>query len=128
MNTLPSTWAQRITVIAHVVLLLGVLFRNPSPLSVLLALVLLTPLYGLLRGKTYTFAWASMLVAFFVAGYLAEGYARPESRGSAFALASVAALDYVALMMFVRFRARETAAARAAAPAERTEASGDASR
>lgn len=128
MTRLPSTWAQRVAVGAHVLLLLGVLFRNPSALSVLLALVLLIPLFGLMRGKTYTFAWASMLVAFFVAGYLAEGYARPESRGSAFALASVAALDYVGLMMFVRFRAREMAVARAPAPAARTAMSDDASR
>lgn len=115
---LPSTFAQRLALAAHGLLILGVCVRNPSALSVVLALVLFLPLPGLWRGKSYTFAWASMLVAFFVAGYLAEGYARPQTRWTAFAIASVAALDYVSLMMFVRFRARETAAARASAPAE----------
>lgn len=124
---LPSTFARRTALTAHGLLILGVCVRSPSPLSVLLALVLCLPLLGMWRGKSYTFAWASMLVAFFVAGYLAEGYARPETRLTAFAIASVAALDYVALMMFVRFRARETAAARASAPAEQTAASDGAS-
>ena len=48
-----------------------------------------------LRHAAYTFAWSSMLIAFYVAGYLADGYARPETRVSAFALASIAAFDFV---------------------------------
>ncbi len=128
MNMLPSAFAQRLALASHGVLILAVALRHPSALSLLLATVLCLPLVGLWRGKSYTCAWASMLVAFFVAGYLADGYAKPESRGWAFAIAGVAALDYVSLMMFVRFRATETAAARAQAPVARTVASDDVSR
>jgi uncharacterized membrane protein len=122
---LPSVLAHRVTLAAHALLILGVALRTPSALSVLIAALLCLPLPGLIRGRSYTFAWAAMLVGFFVAGYLADGYARPETRGSAFVLASIAAIDFIALRMFGRWRAREAALA---APAARTEASRDASR
>jgi len=119
---LPSVLAQRIVLASHALLMLGVVLRHPSALSVVIAALLLLPLPGLIRGRSYTYAWASMLVAFYVAGYLADGYARPETRLSAFALAAVAAVDYVGLMMFVRFTARERAVAAAQASAAQTEA------
>ncbi len=110
---------------AHALLILGVALRDPSALSWVLAAILCLPLPGLWRRRTYTYAWSSMLIAFFVAGYLAEGYARPATRLWSFAMASIAAIDFVAVMMFVRVSAREAAAvaARGSAPAERTEAS-----
>jgi uncharacterized membrane protein len=104
-------------------------------LSSVMAAIVCLPLPGLWRGRSYTYAWSSMLIAFFVAGYLADGYARPATRLSAFAMASIAAIDFVAVMMFVRVSARQaaaeaaaTAAAAAPAPAERTAASPGASR
>ena len=126
----PSEKVRRVALGAHLLLILGVALRDPSALSTVMAVVLCLPLPGLWRGRPYTYAWGSMLIAFFVAGYLADGYARPESKLSAFAMASIAALDFVAAMMFVRINARETAAAAAAAsaPAARTGASADASR
>lgn len=121
----PPVLMQRLALAAHLGLLLAVALRNPSALSVLLAAILLFPLPGLWRGRTYTAAWASMLVAFYVAGYLADGYARTEGRAVSFLIASIAALDYLSLMMFVRFRAREAAAQRAAtAAAEPSSADG----
>ena len=122
-----SILMRRVTLAAHTLLIILVLLPKFSALSVLLALILLLPLPGLLRGRTYTYAWASMLVAFYVAGFLAEGYARPDSRAVSFAIGSVAALDYVALMLFVRFSARERAAPAVPAPAARTAGSDDAS-
>lgn len=126
--TPPSVFARRVVLVAHALLILGVALRHPSALSVVIAAILLLPLAGLIRGRSYTFAWASMLVAFYVAGYLADGYARPDTRWSAFVLASIAAIDYVALMMFVRFTARERAAARDLASAEQMAGSDGASR
>ncbi|MGQ0699293.1 MAG: DUF2069 domain-containing protein [Panacagrimonas sp.] len=123
---MPSTLAQRIVLVTHALLIVLVALRNPSVLSVLLAGILCLPVLGLVRGRPYTYAWASMLIAFYVAGYLADGYARPSLRWSAFGVASVAALEYISLMMFVRFRARE--ARMAQAPAARTAGSDDASR
>ena len=48
-----------------------------------------------------------MLVVFYAAGYLASGYAMPAHRGSSFGLASVAAIDFVAMVLYVRLLARE---------------------
>ena len=110
----PPVLMQRVAIAAHLVLTLAVALRAPSALSVLLAAILLFPLPGLWRGRTYTAAWASMVVAFYVAGYLADGYARSDGRAMSFLIASVAAIDYLSLMLFVRFRAREVAAQRAA--------------
>ena len=126
----PAGTMRRAALTAHFLLILGVTLRDPSALSALLAAILCLPLPGLWRGRSYTYAWGSMLIAFYVAGYLADGYARPATRVSAFAMASIAAIDFVAVMMFVRVSARQAAAAAAAAraPAERTEASPGASR
>lgn len=107
----PSDFARRVALAAHAALILGVALRQPSALSLVLAAILCLPLPGLFRARSYTFAWAAMMVGFFVAGYLADGYARPQARLGAFALASVAAVDFISLMMFVRWRAREIAAA-----------------
>lgn len=123
----PSDNVRRVALVAHGLLILGVALRDPSALSTVMAAILCLPLPGLWRGKPYTYAWSSMLIAFFVAGYLADGYARPATQLSAFAMASVAAIDFVAVMLFVRVNARETAAAAASASAARTEGSADAS-
>lgn len=105
----PSAWCLRLALAAHVVLVLLVAVREASALGWLLAAVLATPIPGLLRGQVRTAAWGSMLVAFYVAGYLAAGYAQPAEKAQTFALASLAALDYLSLIAFVRFRARERA-------------------
>ena len=100
----------RCAIVFHVALIVAVAVREHTWLGLLLAAVLALPLPGLLRARTYTAAWASMLVGFYVAGYLAAGYARPDEKTGAFLLASVAALDYLALMMFVRITGRMRAA------------------
>lgn len=128
MRMSPPMLMQRVALTSHFALMLLVALHAPSPLSFVLAAILLLPVPGILRGISYTFAWASMLVAFYVAGYLASGYARPETRVFAFLAAGVAAIDYLSLMMFVRFRARERAGSSDPAPAARMEASDDASR
>jgi len=80
----------------------------------LLVLPLLLPLPGLWRGKPYTHAWCSMLIVFYVGGFMAEAWANPESATRAFALASLAAAEFIALVLYVRFAAvdRRRAAAR----------------
>ncbi|WP_420465545.1 DUF2069 domain-containing protein [Panacagrimonas sp.] len=124
----PPVIMQRVALGSHCALIVAVVLHDPGLLSLSLAAILLAPLPGLLRARTYTAAWASMLVAFYVAGYLAEGYAQPDTRVGSFLVASIAALDYLSLMMFVRFRGREAAAIRASAPAAETAPSDDAAR
>ncbi|MGQ0501102.1 MAG: DUF2069 domain-containing protein [Panacagrimonas sp.] len=125
---MPSQLARRVVLVTHALLMAAVLLRNPSPVSVILLLVLCTPLPGLIRGRPYTYAWASLLIAFFVAGYLSDGFAVAGTRLSAFAIGSVAALEFVSLMMFVRWTAREKTLRATPAPAAQTAASDDALR
>lgn len=108
----PPVLAWRAASLAHLALILAVALREWSVLGVLLAAMLCIPLPGILRGRSYTCAWASMLVGIYVAGYLAAGYARPAAKLEAFALATLALLDYLSLMMYVRWRGREALAAR----------------
>lgn len=95
------------SVLSHGLLMAVLLWRGLPDGPWWLALPLLLPVAGIVRGRDYTYAWASMLLAFYAAGYLSDGYARPEHRRAAFGIASVAAIEFVSLVMYVRFRARE---------------------
>lgn len=113
---MPSLWCWRSAVASHSALVVLVALREWSALGLVLAAVLATPLPGLLRQQVRTAAWGAMLVAFYVAGYLAAGYAHPAEKAQTFSLAALAALDYLSLLGYVRMRARERAAiARSAA-------------
>ena len=73
-------------------------------LAALAVLPLLAPLPGLLRQKAYTAGWACMLVAFYAAFLLAEAYMLPSIKGALIALSVVAALDFVALVLYAKAR------------------------
>lgn len=113
----------RAAVVLHLLLVVGIVMRDGSALGWVVASLLLLPLPGILQARTYTCAWASMLVGFYVAGYLAAGYARPDQKLGAFVLASIAALDYLSLMLFVRLSGRMRAAL--AAQTERSSGAAD---
>jgi uncharacterized membrane protein len=118
-----SLYAVYAALILQAALIAGlVLWCGPVP-GLLLALPLATSLPGLLRRHTYTAGWASMVLAFYVAGLMAEGVAQPERRLIGGSLSVVAALDFAALLLFVRFSARERAE-----PAVRSGSSGGAGR
>lgn len=97
---------------AHLLLILLLMLKG-SALSLLAGLLLLAPLPGLLKGRSYTHAWASMMLAIYCALLLSDGYARPQGQYQAFGLAALAALEFVALMLYVRFSARASLAQRA---------------
>lgn len=111
-----SEIAKGAALVAHVLLML-LLATQGSSLSWLGALLLALPLPGLLRGRLYTYQWACMLVAFYSALWLAEGWFDPRGRLLAFAIAALAAADFVSLVLYVRLRGREETgpAARSAA-------------
>lgn len=69
-----------------------------------LVLPLLLPLPGLWRGRPYTYAWASLLQVFYAGLLLVEALRGP---WMAVALAGAAALEFCALLLFVRVRAAE---------------------
>ena len=106
MNRL-SEWARIAALAFHFGLIAGLIAWCGWLPGVLLSLPLLAPIPGLLRKRTYTAGWATMLVVFYVGGLLAEGVAVPGRRGIGTALSVVAALDFVSLVLFVRLAARE---------------------
>ena len=71
-------------------------------LGALLVLPLLLALPGLLRGRAYTASWATLLVAFYCALLLAEAVSQPAHRVALLVLSAVAALDFVALMLYAK--------------------------
>jgi uncharacterized membrane protein len=113
MTTPLSVWMRRLVLLSHVALIVAIVRVSAPVIAVLLIVPLLLPLPGLLRGRDYTHAWATMLLAFYVGGWLAAGYATPAQKGVCFVIAALAAVDFVALNLFVKFRARERAAQRA---------------
>ena len=100
----PTRWARRVALAAHLALMAS-LPVMAGLTGAVLALPLLAPLPGLWRGRPYTHAWASMLVVFYVGGLLMEGVSNPGHRAVAFGLAALAAAEFVALVLYVRFRA-----------------------
>lgn len=116
-----SRWSRYITVVSHVALITIIAVRSGGGPSILLALPLLFPLPGLLRGRDYTYAWSTMLLVFYVGGYLSASYTNPAEKWTCIGIAALAALEFVSLSVYVKARSRERAylkAMAAQAPSE----------
>ena len=61
-------------------LLAWILVGYPWPICVIAVLPLLAPLNGLLRGKRYTYAWATLFAIPYLAFALTELLANPQAR------------------------------------------------
>ncbi len=85
----------------------GLLWWCGAVAGSLLSLPLLVALPGLLRGDLYTAKWASLLLVFYVAGLLAESYAIHARHTIGVALSVIATIQFISLLMFVRWSARE---------------------
>jgi uncharacterized membrane protein len=75
-----------------------------------LGLPLLVSLPGLWRARSYTAAWASLLILFYIAALLSEAFSMPSRHDAALALSALATWNFVSLLLMVRFSARERAA------------------
>lgn len=102
----------RATLALHLLLIAALAFWSGWPGGALLALPLLLPLPFLWRGSPRAAAATAMVLAFYIAGLLAEGVAQPARRLPAETLAGLAALDFLSLILFVRLNARASAARR----------------
>lgn len=102
-----SLWARCGALAAHLALIIGLLAVSRSTLGQAFALLLFLPLRGLLRGEPRTYGWASMLLTFYCAALLSNAYSEPVRRALMLALAALAAFEFCALVLYVRFRARE---------------------
>lgn len=99
----PTRWARRLALVAHFGLLAALPAAGGLP-GVLIALPLLLPLQGLWRGRPYTYAWCSMLIVFYIGALLAESWSQPGRRALSIGLAALATVEFVALLLYVRFR------------------------
>ena len=84
--------------------------RNGGSAMVLKGLVLLLPLFGVLRGKLYTYQWSSMLIF----AYFMEGVVRAWSEhgpGQAFSLGEIALslVFFIAAIGYARLARSPTA-------------------
>ncbi|AXQ28615.1 DUF2069 domain-containing protein [Solimonas sp. K1W22B-7] len=100
-----------LAVACHLALISGLLIFCSGRLALLFGFLLFLPLPGLLRGKERTHAWTSMLISFYCAALASNAYSSSHGRALWFVLASLAALEFAATVLYVRFRAREKIAA-----------------
>ena len=107
-----SVYLRALALAAHLALIVVLPILVPTRLGLTSALLLCLPLWGLVRGSLYTGKWASMLLVFYCALLLAGGYADPAQRRLLFGLATLAAVDFSALVLYVRFASREALAQR----------------
>lgn len=94
-------WAKGATLLSHVALIVLVGGRGHL-LGIIGAALLATALPGLLRERRRSYQWASLLVVFYCALWLADGWAGLGDRRLSFAIAAVAALDFVSLLAYAR--------------------------
>lgn len=101
---MPSGGMRGLVLATHAAVLIG-LPVVAGFFGVLLALPLLLPLRGLWRGDSYTYAWSSLLLSFYVGGLLMEALTGESPLLSG--LAAAAAIEFCALLLYVRFSAAE---------------------
>lgn len=102
----PRRAAHATALFSHSALVVGLPFAA-GKLGLLLALPLLLPLPGLYRGWPYTYAWSSLLLVFYLGGFLMEAFTHPARKPVALGLSVLALVEFCALLLFVRFTAVE---------------------
>ncbi len=71
-------------------------------LAAVLTLIAVPALPGLWQGRSYTYAWASMLALPYMGLALVEAYANPAARALAFATLLSSGLWFVSCLLYVR--------------------------
>ena len=99
-----SAVARLAVLVSHATLLIGLPLAGGA-VGIVLALPLLAPLHGLWRGTPYTYAWCSLLLSFYAGGLLMEALSGHSALLTG--LASVAAIEFCALLFYVRFKSAE---------------------
>lgn len=112
MSAAPSSRAWAVALACHFALANGLWIWAGLLPGLLVVLPLALGLPGLLRRRRYTAGWLTLLLSGYVAALLAEAASVPSRYGIALGFASVAAVEFVALVLFVRWSARENGIAR----------------
>lgn len=112
MRTPLSTWAWAVALACHCVLANGLWIWAGLLPGILVVLPLALGLPGLIRRRRYTAGWLTLLLSGYVAALLAEAAAVPSRHRIALGFAAVAAVEFAALVLYVRWSAREQGVAR----------------
>jgi uncharacterized membrane protein len=107
VKTPASAWVCSCALALHAALILGLAIWCGWKAGIVIAAPLIVSAFGLLRERTYTAAWASLCLCFYIGGFLVEAYASPPHRVVALRMSILATLDFTALLLFVRWRVRE---------------------
>jgi uncharacterized membrane protein len=67
---------------------------------------LLLPLRGILHGRAYTHAWASMLLLVYFTHGVVEAYSDPQLRALALVEVALSAVTFFAAALYARYKAR----------------------
>ena len=109
----PITLARGIALLGHLGLILTLVlwFAVLAPselfgpwLALFWCAPLLIPLPGLLRGRSYTYAWNSMLLLLYLTLGITEAMGAPQERSYAYAVLLCTAVTFVASQLYVRGR------------------------
>lgn len=65
------------------------------------------PLPGLIRGRAYTYAWASMMALFYIAFAMTEVMSNPASHAYSYTVLFASSAFFLGCVFYVRFLARE---------------------
>lgn len=109
MRLSPAHWALVVALLAQLSLAAGLMLWSGWIAGAVLSAPLLLTLPGLLRSRPRAAAYCGYLMILYVAMLLAEAYAQRERHVVGLTLASIAALSFIALILFVRWSARELA-------------------
>ncbi|WP_293000183.1 DUF2069 domain-containing protein [Nevskia sp.] len=112
MKTPLSQFAWALALVLHIALIGGIWWWAGLAVGFLLILPLMAAVRGLIRKSRYTAGWMTLLVSGYCAALLGEAYAVPSRHQVGVALALVAAVEFAALTLFVRWSARENGVAR----------------
>jgi len=118
--TLDSLFYRRLTLVSYVGLILLFLYwilffieSSPTPTYLLLVIAigpLLFPLYGLLKGSPYTYAWCHFLALAYFIHAVVEAYANDLTRHLALLETALSVGFFIGSIYYVRMNAREARA------------------
>ncbi len=109
MSRSPARWALAVALLAQLSMAVGLMLWSGWVAGAVLSAPMLLTLSGLLRAQPRAAAFSGYLMILYVAMPLAEAYALRERHAVGLSLACVAALSFIALILFVRWSARERA-------------------
>lgn len=107
-----SRYAQACVLACHTVLVAGLWYWAGLLAGFLVVLPLLAAVPGLIRGRRYTAGWMTLLISGYIAALMSEAHSVPSRHDLALLFSSVGALEFAALVLFVRWSARENGIAR----------------